>query len=87
MLKIKVWDNQIILYADSDYTHENFVPTVFNYLDKIRDKCIRPFINTEKLTKIAKSLNLTDEQLFEKACNLSDSGNNLEAIEFYKQCL
>ena len=72
-----------IWYADSEYARENFVPTVFNYLDKIRDKCIRPFIYTEKLTKIAKPLNLTNEQLFEKACNLSDSGNYLEAIEIF----
>ena len=72
-----------IWYADSDYARENFVPKVLEYIEKVKNKCIKPFINPEELKKIATPSKLTDEQLFEKACTLSDSGNNFEAIKIF----
>ena len=72
-----------IWYADTEYAREYFVPKVFEYINQIRDKCIRPFINPEELNKTAAPSNLTDEQLFQKACDLSDNDRNLEAIKIF----
>ena len=56
---------------------------VLSYLNSIRKKCINPAISEDILNKRAPQSPLHSKALFEKACELSDNGSNIKAIQIF----
>lgn len=69
-----------VWYADSAYAQDEFIPKVFNYLDRIRDTCKPCYYLPETLEARAKDTGKKTKQLLEEADTKFREGFTLDAL-------
>ena len=70
-------------YADSDWAIEVFLPEVEKYLASLKGKYPIEYLKAEDLYKKISPTNEDDGDLFDKACEMLDSTDNLRALEIF----
>ena len=72
-----------IWYADTDWAQINFIPAVEKYLESLRGKFPISYLKTEDINKKIPATKIAKQDLFGRACQMLDAGQNLRALKVF----
>lgn len=72
-----------IWYADTEWARTIFLPQVEEYLTSVREKYPNPYLTARRINQKIHSSDLSNSELWTKADELIEAGQNLSALEIY----